>query len=34
MDNSSPKSHWPVYAFGTLVLAGLVLTALGVRTCL
>lgn len=34
MNNSSRQRLWPLYAFGTFILAGFVLAALGVRTCL
>ncbi len=33
-DYSSQKSLWPVYAFGAFIAAGILLAALGLRTCL
>lgn len=33
-NDSSWQRLWPLYAFGAFILAGFVLAAFGVRTCL
>lgn len=33
-DAESRQGLWPVYAFGAFIVAGFVLAALGVQTCL